>query len=499
MSATLLDLSRSSSPSLESYIDASDIESEPSSPVLVTMEDHQPLPSVADKGIQNATEAMGDPVSVDSRETDEMAYLETLGTKDERYVFTGEFLVFVVQGRVYRVHSYLFAAHSPQWAENLATAGCIKNPIVLDDISPADMSAFLSMLYPTSMKEHDADTYEEWAAILRLATTWQFHDIRDFAVNELEYLASPVEKLVLGRENDVQDWIHPAFVALCMRDGALTIEEFRSLSLEDIRIITSAREALWFKRLDTPTRKQVCSYVSQYAQCPRNEEEDASESEPEPDAVDLDDESDSESTSLPQTLSVPATTEELKSLAGYLYANRIFSDYSAVFQILNTSNIRTFCDALMNFGTALSDEGIHVPYFMRAVLYRGACQSDFIPLGVDLLCTLSCILRDNPRSNARELSYITEETFKAEIAAHVAAVTSVWDEMDSGHPAYDDFELRLWRATSAQCRLRATFEGLLGDCNYLVRNQTAYTERSDNLRAFIAALCEAEVLNKDHT
>ena len=54
-----------------------------------------------------------------------------------------------VRGVVFRVHSYLFATHSTQWAEKLAATDRKKDPVIRQDISPEDMSAFLSMLYPS--------------------------------------------------------------------------------------------------------------------------------------------------------------------------------------------------------------------------------------------------------------------------------------------------------------------------------------------------------------
>lgn len=71
--------------------------------------------------------------------------------------------------------------------------------------------------------EIKARTSEDWAAILRLATMWKFEEKRKSAITALEALASPFEKLRLARAYDVEAWIHPAFVSLCLRSDTSTL------------------------------------------------------------------------------------------------------------------------------------------------------------------------------------------------------------------------------------------------------------------------------------
>ncbi|KZV76868.1 hypothetical protein PENSPDRAFT_679881 [Peniophora sp. CONT] len=466
----------------------------------------------ADKGNENATNIgsscrvpLGD-YGRDAAEAD-AARLATLGPRRERFFFSADPLVFVVQGYVYRVHSAPFSAHSPQWAERLATKErtLINDPIILNDISVQEMDAFLSILYPSSLTAWDAETYDEWAAILRLATEWQFEDVRRLAIIQLECIASPVQKLILGRKNDVQSWIHQAMVALCLQSHPLTLKELRTLPLEDIGLIMSAREALWFKRLGPPSEELVSSYVSGYIQGPLDDDEDTAEST---DSEYLDSGSESESDDAasdslsspypapPPTcqLSVPPTTEELKAFAKLLER----CDYPGVLSVLTTSNISAFCDAFMSLGSVMSDKkGTRLAAFTGALLHRGACQPDFIALGVGLVSMLAGILRDNTLSTPQERFCVKEHALKSAISMHAANLRRVWEVMDAECPVYDDFELRLLHATSAKGPLRFSFEHLVGDCKYLICHQEAYKERSDNLRTFIAALSEVDILMKD--
>ncbi|KZV59967.1 hypothetical protein PENSPDRAFT_594636, partial [Peniophora sp. CONT] len=133
---------------------------------------------------------------------------------------------------------------SPFWARELAHAGRDLSPVSLEDVSKQEMDAFLSMLYPSAAKDRDSKTVTDWSAILRLATMWQFQEQRELAIAALESLASPLEKLVLARAHGVEPWLHPAFVALCMRRTTLSLQEAATLSLQDTLHIMAAREAL---------------------------------------------------------------------------------------------------------------------------------------------------------------------------------------------------------------------------------------------------------------
>jgi hypothetical protein len=85
------------------------------------------------------------------------------------------------------------------------------------------------------------ETFEEWSSVLHLASKWEFHVLRSLAIDRLGALASPVDKVDLGRKYEISFWLKEAYVALCERTAPLTLEEGRRISLEDVIKISQAR------------------------------------------------------------------------------------------------------------------------------------------------------------------------------------------------------------------------------------------------------------------
>jgi hypothetical protein len=83
-----------------------------------------------------------------------------------------------------------------------------------------------------------------WTSILRLAHQWDFIEVKEFAIRELQALSiAPLEKIVLYQKYAVnRDLLQSAFIALTTRDEPLTIEEGRELGLETALPLAEARE-----------------------------------------------------------------------------------------------------------------------------------------------------------------------------------------------------------------------------------------------------------------
>lgn len=91
---------------------------------------------------------------------------------------------------------------------------------------------------------HDASTVEEWTSILNLAVKWDFASIRTLAIKELALIASPIDKVVLGREHDITSWLADAYRAVCERPEALSEEEGTRLGMPEAMKIAKAREEM---------------------------------------------------------------------------------------------------------------------------------------------------------------------------------------------------------------------------------------------------------------
>lgn len=70
--------------------------------------------------------------------------------------------------------------------------------------------------------------------------------IRTRALHELEHLPplDPIQKITLARKHDVQEWLLPSYVALCLRRQPLNVLEAVELGLETMVMIAMGREVV---------------------------------------------------------------------------------------------------------------------------------------------------------------------------------------------------------------------------------------------------------------
>ncbi|EKM59089.1 uncharacterized protein PHACADRAFT_191395 [Phanerochaete carnosa HHB-10118-sp] len=164
-------------------------------------------------------------------------------TKHPRYYFDDGSIV-VLAGRFkYRLHQYLFSRDSPYFAN--VFAHCMPSePLNLADKKSSDFDAFLSVLYSTCYRPPDITSVDEWSAVLRLATEWSFDGICNLAIERLELIASPIEKIILSHSHSIPNWLPAAYVSLCRRPHPLTAAEIRAIEAEDVEVVMSVRETM---------------------------------------------------------------------------------------------------------------------------------------------------------------------------------------------------------------------------------------------------------------
>ncbi|KAF9552807.1 hypothetical protein CPC08DRAFT_768030 [Agrocybe pediades] len=138
------------------------------------------------------------------------------------------------------------------------------NPIVLQGVNENEFRIFLRVLYPF-MSRSEVTGYEAWISVLRLATMWGFQTIRTTAIGHLSgFLStrSAAEKVSIGREYKVVDWVKDGYKALCQQP-AETLEEMNrpnesfGLDWEAIARIYFVREKL--RRQSQITGNQYCN------------------------------------------------------------------------------------------------------------------------------------------------------------------------------------------------------------------------------------------------
>lgn len=324
-----------------------------------------------------------------------------------------------MEDTVFKVHSYLFATRSTQWARKVVLPEYSTRPIVVNDVSANEMEAFLSMLYPRcaiwctcrnpNLRENCRDmfdshtecTVEVWCAVLRLATEWDFSSIRATAIQNLEHLVTPLEKLLLGRARDVSHWIHFALFALCTRQEPLTIGEARQMLLEDVVLIAASRETAHRYSQPSELLKQTLSaYLEESGtipvQSPALQTPSTSSSAP----VDFPVASPQYSASTPAgerytesastvptfTLSDMPTGDEKTALecifGGDTYRPAIGAVKSSNAPAFTTEFVRFIANATI-YNVARG--AIAMKCLIVAALHRAATESSFVPVAADLV------------------------------------------------------------------------------------------------------------------
>ncbi|KZP33821.1 hypothetical protein FIBSPDRAFT_671410, partial [Athelia psychrophila] len=116
------------------------------------------------------------------------------------------------------------------------------DPFILADVEVAHFDHFLSILYPSEYGMYTATAVNEWTAILHLAVKWGFGSIRTLSIKHLAPIATDIDKIILGRQYGIDEWLSDAYLAVCMREQSLTEEEGTRLRVADIIKINSIRQ-----------------------------------------------------------------------------------------------------------------------------------------------------------------------------------------------------------------------------------------------------------------
>jgi hypothetical protein len=101
---------------------------------------------------------------------------------------------------------------------------------------------------------------EDWLSILKLANQWECKQIRKLAIERMEMLHLPEsEMILLGKRYDIQKWIQTAYLKLCSRHQALTMDDVSTIGVPALLQISAIREqvALGRKSQREETAKEL--------------------------------------------------------------------------------------------------------------------------------------------------------------------------------------------------------------------------------------------------
>ncbi|KAF8627644.1 hypothetical protein AX15_004338 [Amanita polypyramis BW_CC] len=169
-------------------------------------------------------------------------------TRHERFYYQDGNFKLQIDDTEYQVHMYLFKIHASKFpftgkkhAHNLSN----ERPYRIGGVSQADFDRLLACLYPAELMFEDNRTLEDWTTILKLASRWGFDSLRKRAVSEIDNLASPVDRVVLGHEYSISEFLLPAYLALCQSSIPLSEEEGDRLGMKNVINIYRVRHELW--------------------------------------------------------------------------------------------------------------------------------------------------------------------------------------------------------------------------------------------------------------
>ncbi|KIO18813.1 hypothetical protein M407DRAFT_31527 [Tulasnella calospora MUT 4182] len=121
-----------------------------------------------------------------------------------------------------------------------------ENPIKLGGITAFEMACFLDALNARFLPGDPKLEFQQWAAALHLATMWTFNELRNDIithVNKTISSASSMDRIDASLKCKVEEWLHPAYQALCERENGLTHEEAQHLGLGRAAAIWRIRES----------------------------------------------------------------------------------------------------------------------------------------------------------------------------------------------------------------------------------------------------------------
>jgi hypothetical protein len=160
-----------------------------------------------------------------------------------------DLVVIQVEDQLFRVHRSKLASYSGVFEDLFAlpqdplnTEGkSDDHPIHLSHSPLAEFEELVQAMYEPDSSVHSAQTL---VVRMAAATRWDAPTMRSRTLSHLAASDDAVVKLVVARRYDLEEWLWPAFFALCIRAETLTQNEVLDLGREDSDTITAIRKAL---------------------------------------------------------------------------------------------------------------------------------------------------------------------------------------------------------------------------------------------------------------
>ncbi|KAF7968239.1 hypothetical protein HWV62_31571 [Athelia sp. TMB] len=172
--------------------------------------------------------------------------------RDRLYYWERPMVTFAVENTLFRVPRKQFE-QSPVFRDlfslpllgSQAEGSSDDRPIHLESINKDEFRSLLMVIYPENSERKRPDSQDEWLSILKLATMWEFDDIKERAIVESTKEMSqktPLERIALAVKYNVPRWLLDAYTALVQQDNPLTRNEVDALGHETVYQLLQLRE-----------------------------------------------------------------------------------------------------------------------------------------------------------------------------------------------------------------------------------------------------------------
>ncbi|TFK57827.1 hypothetical protein BDN72DRAFT_907448, partial [Pluteus cervinus] len=129
--------------------------------------------------------------------------------RHHRFFIAEEFITLQIDEVYFNLPTFILKKHSKELekliADQTETDPEYFAPLV-QGVSAVDLERFLAILFPAEYGQYDATSFDEWASILKVAHQWEFESIFKLALEKIELVSSPVEKVVIGKAYDIPEW-----------------------------------------------------------------------------------------------------------------------------------------------------------------------------------------------------------------------------------------------------------------------------------------------------
>ncbi|TFK58295.1 hypothetical protein BDN72DRAFT_851795 [Pluteus cervinus] len=142
---------------------------------------------------------------------------------------------------LFRLPAFILKNHSRKFKDLIEGEPTEKVEL---DFSAKDFERFLLVLFPTQIGEYSISSLDEWVSVLKIASELECPAIKKLAVAQLEVVASPIDRIVVGRKHYVRTLVASGYVELCQREAPITLLEGNTLGMSDVIEISNIHRHL---------------------------------------------------------------------------------------------------------------------------------------------------------------------------------------------------------------------------------------------------------------